>query len=277
MAQPPPSFRDAVVEELELRGLATRALRFPGGCADPARAVVCIAGMGANGRSFMRQRPLSVDRSLLMLNLPAATPAGIDPLEFAADAVEELLEQQKLGQPVLLGSSFGGAVAAKVALRRPSRLSGLILVSAVLSHRQIPLASPRFVDLLEAPEPLAQLLAPVAAQIMGGLKLDREARDEIVREGRSFTSRELKRRLQVLTRLDLLPSLPGLALPLLAVHGTRDWMVPWRRGKWIAEAAPRGRFVLIGGAGHLPYLSHAALFNQVVQQFLESLGVGRAA
>jgi pimeloyl-ACP methyl ester carboxylesterase len=268
---PLPSFRDVLTEDLELRGLRARALRFPGGVRDPGRAVVCIHGMGANGRSFMRQRPLAHDHFLLLLNCPEVTPPGVDPLQFQADAVEEFLEAQKLSRPVLVGSSFGGAVAMTVALRQPARLSALVLVSAVLSRRQIPLATPRFVDVLEAPEPLARLFAPVAAQVMGGLRLDREARDEIVREGRNVPGHELKRRLLSLTQLDLFPQLPGLQLPVLAVHGTRDWMVPWRRGRAMAALIPGCEFELIKAAGHLPYLSHPERFNQITDTFLREL------
>lgn len=267
-SSPPLSFADLEVEELELRGRPTRALTFPGGSRDPGRAVVCIHGMGANGRSFARQRPLAKDRFVLMLNLPQETPDGVDPLQFQADAVEEFLDAQKLDRPLLLGSSFGGGVATQVALRRPARLSGLVLAAAVVSRRQIPLATPRFVDLLDAPAPLARFFAPIAAQIMGGLKLDRDARDEIVREGRAVKGRELKRRLLSLTQLDLFPLLPRLTLPVLAIHGTRDWMVPWRRGRALCEALPRCRFHLIRGAGHLPYLSHPGEFNRAVDGFL---------
>lgn len=270
-ASPPPSFRDAVVEELELRGVRARALQLEGGSRDPARAIVCLAGMGADGRSFLRQRPLANDNFLLLLNLPGETPGRIDPLQFAADAVEEFLDQRKLDRPVLLGSSFGGAVAAQVALRRPAQIRALALVSAVLSRRQIPLASPRFFDLLEAPAPLAHFFSPLAAQIMGGLGLDGEARREIVREGRTFQGHELKRRLLALMDLDLLTPLRTLSMPVLAVHGTQDLLVPWRRGRWVCEAAQHGRFALIPGAGHLPYLSHAAVFNALLADWLQSM------
>ena len=275
--QPPPSFREVSAEDLELRGVRARALQFPVGERDPARALVCLAGMGANGRSFSRQLPLAPLRFFLLLNLPEQTPALIDPVQFAADAVEELIEVQKLERPVLLGSSFGGAVAATVALRKPARLSGLVLVSAVLSRRQIPLASPRFLDVLGAPKPLAHLFAPLAAQIMGGLGLDSDARDEIVRESRNFDGPELKRRLAALLGLELLPELRKLTLPVLAIHGTRDWMVPWRRGRWVVDAIPGAKFVLIKGAGHLPYLSHPAEFNLALEEFLAAIDAAPAA
>jgi pimeloyl-ACP methyl ester carboxylesterase len=267
---PSPPFAEAIeAHDLELRGVRARAFEFAGGSRDPARAMVCIAGMGADGRSFARLRPLAADVFVLPLNMPFETPDRADPLEYAADVVEEFLDHEGLVRPVLLGASFGGAVATLVALRRTDRVRGLVLANAVLARSQIPFAFPGFVDLMEAPEPLARLVAPLAVEIMGGFSLDRDARDEIVRQARHFSTRELKRRLRALLRLDLFPELRRLhRTPTLVVHGNRDLLVPWRRGEWAARAIPDARFELVKGAGHLPYLSHARRFNAVTAGFL---------
>lgn len=266
----PPSFREGVEQaELELRGVRARAFQFAGGARDPARALVCVAGMGADGRSFVRQRPLARDRWVLPLNLPYETPSGADPVVFAAEVVEEYCEHERLARPALLGSSFGGAVSALVALRGRVRLSALVLAGPVLSRRQVPFASTRFVDLLEAPEPIARLLSPLAAAVMGGFALDREGRDELVREARHFTGRELKRRLLALLALDLLPRLPELRLPTLFVHGSRDWLVPWRASRRAAALVLGARFERLDGAGHVPYLSNPGPFNALLAGFLD--------
>ncbi len=266
---PSPPFREAVLQaEIELRGKQARSFQFEGGSRDPARALVCIAGMGANGRSFARQRPLAADRFVLMLNTPATTPAAADPVVFAAEAVEDFLDSEKLDRPVLIGSSFGGAVAALVAIRRAARLSGLVLVSPVLARSQIPLAFPGFLDFIDAPEPVARFVAPLAVQIMGGFALDRDGRDEIVRESRNFASPELKRRLKALLALDLIPALRESPVRIEWIHGSRDLLVPVGRARRAAAAVGAERFVLVPGAGHLPYLSHPRIFNAAVAAFL---------
>jgi pimeloyl-ACP methyl ester carboxylesterase len=268
----PRSFRDGVEHsELALHGIRARAFHFRGGSTDPARALVCIAGMGADGRSFVRQRPLADDRWVLPLNLPYETPADADPLEFAAEVIEEYVEHERLVSPALLGSSFGGAVCTLVALRRKIRPSALVLAGPVLSRKQIPLATTLFVDLLEAPDPIARLVSPLAAAVMGGFALDREGRDELVREARHFTGRELKRRLLTLTRMDLTPRFRELDVPVLVLHGSRDWLVPWRSSQRAAAAIPGARFQVIPKAGHVPYLSNPAPFNDAVRTFLDEV------
>lgn len=274
---PSPDFKEEVLQEdLKLAGRAARALWFADGSHDARAAVVCIAGMGANGRSFARQHALGDRWSFHLLNTPTETPVTDSPLQLAADAVEGFIERRRLERPVVLGSSFGSAVAALVALRGRTPLGGLVLVSPVLSGKQIPLAFPGFVNFLEAPESVARLVAPVAVQIMGGFKLDPDARDEIVREARIFSGRELKRRLVELMHLDLFPALPELRLPSLVVHGSRDLLVPWRRGEWVAKTIPGARWHLIRGAGHLPYLSHPDEFNAALKEFLEGLNRPRS-
>ncbi len=270
---PPASFRsDVWHEELWLHGIRARALRFVGGCEDPSRAVVCVAGMGANGRSFVRQRPLAEDRFFLMLNLPRETPRAQDPLLFAVESVEEFMDVHGLVRPVLLGSSFGGAVATLVALRRGERLGGLVLANPVVARSQIPLAFPGFVNFLEAPDALARFMAPLAVQIMGGFSLDPDGRDEIVRESRLFTSRELKRRLEALMKLDLRDRLGDLPAQTLWVHGQRDLLVPVRAARRAASRIGHGRFEVIREAGHLPYLSHPGPFNSILSSFLREVG-----
>lgn len=268
---PPEAFREVASGDLALHGLRARAFQFPGGSRDVARAVVCLAGMGANGRSFARQAPLADDALFMPIDTPRETPPGANPLVFAAECVEELIAHERLVEPVVLGSSFGGTVAILVALRGRVAVRALVLVSAVASRWQIPLACPGFLDLLEAPEPLARLVAPLAAQIMGGPALDKAARDELVREARLVTGAELKRRLRALFELDLFDDLRRIEQPALCVHGSRDLLVPWRRGRKLAEALPRGRFALVKGAGHVPYLSHPARFNAELAAFLSTL------
>lgn len=268
----PPSFREGVEQsELTIHGVRARAFHFREGIVDRERALVCIAGLGADGRSFVRQRPLARERWVLPLNLPYDTPRDADPLQFAAEVIEEYAEHERLVAPALLGSSFGGAVCALVALRGKVRPSALVLAGPVLSRKQIPFATTYFVDLLEAPDPIARLVSPIAAQIMGGFALDREGRDELVREARHFTGRELKRRLETLMQTDLLPHLPGLRLPVLVLHGSRDWLVRWRSSQRAAAIIPGAHFELIPGAGHVPYLSNPGQFNAAVQRFLDDV------
>lgn len=59
-----------------------------------------------------------------------------------------------------------------------------------------------------------------------------------------------------------------LAMPVLALAGEHD--TPWRRAcaAALAEAAPRGAFALIEGAGHVANLDNPARFDAALTKFL---------
>lgn len=52
-------------------------------------------------------------------------------------------------------------------------------------------------------------------------------------------------------RFDNLAKVPGLAVPVLILHGTADRVVPFALGERLAGAAPRATFRALGGAGHM--------------------------
>lgn len=57
-------------------------------------------------------------------------------------------------------------------------------------------------------------------------------------------------RLLMRDRFDSAARAPGLALPVLVVHGTRDEVVPFDLGQALAAKFPQARFVEVPGAGH---------------------------
>ncbi len=51
-------------------------------------------------------------------------------------------------------------------------------------------------------------------------------------------------------KFDNRAKLPGLAIPVLVLHGTADAVVPFAQGKSLAAASPRATFQAFAGAGH---------------------------
>ncbi len=61
-----------------------------------------------------------------------------------------------------------------------------------------------------------------------------------------------------------------VAQPALVVAGARDTLVPAPAGAWLAAAMPQGRFALIDGAAHVPFLSHPGEFVNALSGFLDA-------
>lgn len=105
------------------------------GAGDPA--VVLVTGVGGSCLQWsrvqealeQRNRVCAYDRAGLGWSQPAAGPRTADVL---ADELAELLDAAGIeGAVVLVGQSFGGQVALQLAVRRPERVAGILLVDAI--------------------------------------------------------------------------------------------------------------------------------------------------
>ena len=62
-----------------------------------------------------------------------------------------------------------------------------------------------------------------------------------------------------------------ITVPLLAVWGENDRVVPHAHQDLLVESAPNARKVVIAGAGHAPYMQDAATFHAELLKFLKEL------
>src|SRR5207244_13578996 len=118
---------DLPATELTVDGASLRLSRFPESNLDSSRAVVCVPGYGATGESFARLRPLARAYDLHFLTPPEEAQRARDPIGRFGQMVTAYA--RRFDRPVLLGTSFGGAVAIEAAASLGDRLSGLVLIS----------------------------------------------------------------------------------------------------------------------------------------------------
>jgi pimeloyl-[acyl-carrier protein] methyl ester esterase len=84
--------------------------------------------------------------------------------------------------------------------------------------------------------------------------------------------RALAQGLELLERTDLRDALGEIAVPALVISGGNDRLTPPEAGRRLAEALPRGRFALVAGAAHAPFLSRPAEFLDHLGGFLNETG-----
>jgi pimeloyl-ACP methyl ester carboxylesterase len=114
------------------------------------RAFVLVAGLGIAATYYERLAPhLNENGPVHALDLPgfAGVPkfGGAVSIERYADAVEHVLRELRLADPVLIGHSMGTQVVTEVAARNP-HIRDLVLISPVTDDRArtIPKAAFRF-------------------------------------------------------------------------------------------------------------------------------------
>ena len=172
-----------------------------------------------------------------------------------ADAVRDLLDRHHLDRAIVVGHSWGGAVALAAAQRWPDRVSGLVLVASVGGAE----STDRLDALLSAP-----LIGPVLA--LGGLVALRARRirrllgpvpapagaggtsDDLVSVWRSFVieQRALTRELPGVTA-----ALARTSTPAVLVVGAGDRVVRPRSQYALAAGMPDARVIRADGRGHL--------------------------
>jgi pimeloyl-ACP methyl ester carboxylesterase len=253
-------------EDVERRGLPLRRSVISGSQEQTRRALICIPGFSASGRSFARLAPLAETCDLHFIAPPLDVSYPGDPVLAQAEVVAEYLSA--FDRPVLLGTSFGGLVSLRAASMVSEQLAGLVLVGAFARGTGlIPKALPFMRHVLPVMQAAAAPLSPVTAQVVGGGKIDRAGRRMIVEDTRAIPARERARRLRTIFRTDLSPLLAEIDIPTLVIHGTSDRLVPVNLAKEMSELLPRATYHEIHGCGHLPYVTHPDEVLRLLTEF----------
>ncbi|WP_206615410.1 alpha/beta fold hydrolase [Solirhodobacter olei] len=219
------------------------------------------------GRLAPRYRVTAFDRP--GLGWSDAVPGATDP-RVQADALRAAADRIGIRWPLVLGQSYGGAVALAWALADPAT-AGLVLVSGasmpwkgglgawyriaerpLLRRMVIPLvaafASDRrlaaIVEGIFAPDPVPPGYAEAAGTPLA-------LRRATLLENAAQVNGLLPH-VRAMSRL-----YPGLAMPIELVHGTADTIVPLAtHAEPFSRLAPTARLSVIEGAGHMPHQSH---------------------
>jgi pimeloyl-ACP methyl ester carboxylesterase len=184
------------------------------------------------------------------------------------------IEDQGLGRPVVFGNSLGGWIAAELAVYRPDLVSGMILVDPAGFRPENPDWQ---MDLFyEAPEELLGKLFADPEKAAALMPPEGVTTDFIVRQYRG--SAALAR---LMWRRNYDPKLRRRAArikaPTLVIWGDSDQLIHPEHGRTVARDIPGAEFVLIGNAGHIPYLEQPQATLEAILRFADRHGLaGRA-
>jgi pimeloyl-ACP methyl ester carboxylesterase len=195
----------------------------------------------------------------LSLDWPAhgSSPAGEGPASAMrfADIVEELVAALAPDGAVVAGNSVGGFAAARLAIRRPELVKGLVLIDSggfVGRGPQVRV----FCALMSRPRFLRAIYPAFSARYMRArTDADRRSRDT----GVATTRRDPG--LQAVSELwrsfaspehDLRSDAARIAAPTLLLWGRHDPVIPYRVGVKLAGEIPDARLVAFD-SGHVPH------------------------
>jgi pimeloyl-ACP methyl ester carboxylesterase len=190
-----------------------------------------------------------------------------------------LMDELRIERATLVGSSYGGAVSAIVALERPERVARLVLVGAVCNDNLKHHPALRLAALPAVGDALAPALLDLRYLLRRKLGRFRAANGDRVSLEQRIAGRHLPLRaadtqramLNTLrrwsaTRVERDAHL--LQQPTLLVWGADDADTPLSDGETLHRLIPNSRLLVFPGIGHLPQEEVPQAFTEVVTEFL---------
>lgn len=246
--------------------------------------LVLLHGWAMNGAVWQPiVKSLAKRFTLHIVDIPGmGSSRVIEPyhLHIIAEKISEMIP----ANTHLLGWSWGGQVAMRLALDYPDTVSRLVLVGSTpcfvnkedfMTQKAWdsgidPEIFKQFADNVDADyhKTMSQFLT---LQCMG----DNSARSTVRTLRKKFeerpapTTQTLQKALQILLDTDLRAEVSSLRKPTLLIHGDRDTLAPVQAAHWMMQNLPAGFLRVLAGASHAPFLSHQEQFVDALVQFLE--------
>lgn len=190
-----------------------------------------------------------------------------------ADVAEELVEQLVPDGAIVVGNSVGGFAAARLAIRRPELVRGLVLVDSG-GFLGRPLQVRAFCALMARPRFLRAIYPWFANRYMRPHSdADRRVRDVGIATTRADPG------LRAVSELwgsfpspehDLRTAATSVNAPTLVVWGKRDPVIPLKVGRRIAATIP-GAELAVFDTGHAPQVSDPEGFSARLVPFADAV------
>lgn len=191
--------------------------------------------------------------------------------------ISSLVEHLGIDRALFVGSSYGAAIAATIALDHPTLVEKLVLVGAVTNNKPT-----RYLLMRLFGSPIiGDILSPLVVGSRRLLRLrmkrvydrhswvlderrvearhlplaTRGAHRAIIRTVRRWDAERVSRDAHLLTQ------------PTLLLWGDTDREVPLRDGEQLQESIPDSRLIVFRECGHLPQEEYPAAFTKLVSEF----------
>ncbi len=247
--------------------------------------IILIHGYTASVYVWKTAAPMLADAGLHVIAIDllgfgySAKPASFDySIQSQARMVSRFMNRLGIGKATIAGSSYGGAVAATIALDYPERVEKLVLVDAVINdgvknHPILKLAAIRGIGEVITPF-LADSRLFLRFRMHGTLAkanhhmITKERIDSIRRPlkaadghrsllatSRNWSANRIEQDAHLINH------------PTLIIWGEEDNVIPIRNGYKLHDAILNSRFVVLKDCGHVPQEERSEIFTELVMEF----------
>jgi pimeloyl-ACP methyl ester carboxylesterase len=222
------------------------------------RAVLLLHGVGTASASFWAQfGDLDDGRQLIAWDAPgygsSGEPRGPVRLDDYADAAVALLEAHGQSDAHVVGVSWGGVIATRMALRHPDRVRTLALIGSTFGRKRNAALLERFTErigLLEREGPRAFTATRVDALVSPAAPAELKAR--IVETAAAAVRLPgYRAATQILADTDHRHQLKSVRAPTLVLCGDHDVITGIPESRVLADGIPGAVLRIVRGGGHL--------------------------
>jgi len=244
---------------------------------------VLLHGLGGTWSYWGRTMALLAGRArCVALDLPGfghsdAPPGGFS-LDSAVDELAGAMQALGTGPAAVCGHSLGGPVAVRLALRHPGVVSRVIVVGPS-GLKPAPAWQDRALKLVPVYRALRRVLlrwehwllhvgplrrAALRTLVTNPATVDDATARSLVDGGRE--ARELHGAIAASFATGLADEAARLAVPVAAIWGDRDRMVPPGDAQVLQDAVPSAVIRFLPGCGHLPMVERPEAFSALLAE-----------
>jgi pyruvate dehydrogenase E2 component (dihydrolipoamide acetyltransferase) len=257
-------------ETVEVDGRRIQYLKM----GDGGTPLIFIPGFAGDINIFVfNQEALSSDRAVYALDMPghggSAKDVGEGDLDFFAGIVAGFRDAMGIEEAHIAGHSIGGAIAGTFALAHPERVASLILIASAGLGKEI---NADYIEGFIAANRRREMKSVLQLLFANPDLVTRDLVNEVLSykrlDGVDEALRTVADRVFPGGRQAKVLDLSGLVVPILAVWGSEDEIVPASHADNLPD---RARVEIIDGKGHSVQMEAAGPVNRLVADFLSSL------
>lgn len=208
-------------------------------------------------------------------------------IDEQARNVVGLMDRLRMEKAVIVGASYGGAIAATVALDYPERVSKLVLVGAVTNDD----AKKKFLLRVSAMPLIGDIATPlflgsrwILRKRMEDMyrRMGRPVNDKMVASRHHLLATSSTHRAMIRTarrwnanRIERQASL--IRQPTMLVWGDQDDHIPLKNAFWLRDVIPNSKLIVFRDCGHLPPAERPEKFVEVLVNFVRTDGPSKRA
>lgn len=189
-------------------------------------------------------------------------------LENYTNYLTEYIKEHHIKKPIVIGHSFGGAVAAKTAIDQPKSIFKLVLVdSATIRHPYLP---QKITKIAIAKVFKAIFSLPLLSQLQQSARLRYYQLIGLSQSDYSSTinNPHLRATLNSILKEDLSSELSKITIPTIVIWGSADDATPLTDGQRTHQLIPNSKFIVYQNGSHYSYLDNLDDFVEKIELFI---------